>query len=541
MGAIPKDFLPPEEHLPRRIFTIPEFQYSDRLNIVRRLYDNVNDWERTAIYYGDEKITFRDLRKRTNRLANALKGLGVGPYDRVMVKLPNCPEFLFAYYACWTIGAMVVVVPELLKGEEIIHRANDSEAKVFLVSSGSWPELEACVPRFRNIERIIAVGERRDGYLFYEDAVEGQPDECEIEDTDRYHPALLLYSSGTTGKPKGIIQDSVFLWVAGDTTRMIAGSLDQKDILGGAPPFTFPLGSSFPLAQARTGCAMSIVDRPTAEEMFETIERHGITVLTNVPTMYRMMLQISDAEKRYDLGSVKCCMSAGEWLPGNIRQEWIRRFGLDIIDALGCGEMTWLFAQPPWCPEDKSDSTGKLLPGFQMRIVDEDFEDVPDGAYGEVLVQGPTGTMYWRRPEVQENAVHEGWNRTGLVGMLDGDGYFWLKGRVDDMIVTSGYKVASGEVESALMRHEAVLEAAVIGSPDEVRGNVVKAFVVLRNGFSPSEKMVKELQDHVKTNLEPFKYPRKIEFVDSEWLPRTQSGKIKHHELMEMDTRKLRS
>jgi 2-aminobenzoate-CoA ligase len=226
-------------------------------------------------------------------------------------------------------------------------------------------------------------------------------------------------------------------------------------------------------------------------------------------------------------------MSAGEWLPGNVRREWIRRFRTDIIDALGCGEMTWLFAHPHWSPDEKSDSTGKLLPGFQMRIVDEDLNDVPLGTYGEVLIQGPTGTLYWRRPEIQQKAVHDGWNRVGLVGRLDEDGYFWLKGRVDDMIVTSGYKVSGGEVENMLMRHEAVLEAAVIGSPDKVRGNVIKAFVVLRKGFDPSDAMISELQDYVKASLEPYKYPRRIEFVEAEKLPRTLSGKIKRHELAE--------
>jgi 2-aminobenzoate-CoA ligase len=540
MKSIPNEFLPPKEYLPRRIFTIPEFQYPDKLNIVERLHKNVKDWTKTALYYRDQKITFRELKTQSNKLANALKAIGVGQNDRVMIKLPNCPEFLYAYYGCWTIGAVVVVAPNLLRKEEIIYRANDSEAKVLIVSSSTWPELPECTPEFKTIEKIIVVGERKEGYLFYDDLVGNESDACDIANTGKFHPALLLYSSGTTGKPKGMIQDSVFLFVSGDTTRMIAGSLDEHDVLGGAPPFTFPLGSSFPLAQARSGCAISIVDRPTAEEMFETIEKHRITVLSNVPTMYRMMLQVADAEHRYALSSVKCFMSAGEWLPGNVRREWIKRFGKDIIDALGCGEMTWLFAHPHWSPDDKSDSTGKLLPGFRMRIVDEDFNDVPTGTYGEVLIQGPTGTLYWRRPEIQKKAVYDGWNRVGLVGKLDEDGYFWLKGRVDDMIVTSGYKVAIGEVESTLMRHEAVLEAAVVASPDEVRGNVIKAFVVLRKGFEPSEALIKDLQDYVKANLEPYKYPRKIEFVESEKLPRTLSGKIKHHELAELERSKVK-
>lgn len=536
--SIPKEFLPPDEYRAKRIFTIPEFQYPDKLNIVKSLYDNVKDWNRIALYYGDEKVTFRELQKSTNQLANALKGLGVERNDRILIKLPNCPEFLYAYYACWTIGAMVVVAPNLLRKEEVIFRANDSEAKAFIVGSDTWPEIEGSVTQFTTVDQIIVLGERKEGCLLYDDIIKDQSDECEIADTEKYHPALLLYSSGTTGKPKGILQDMVFLCSSGDMSRMIAGSLGEGDILGGAPPFTFPLGSSFPLAQARTGCAMSIVDRPTGEEMFEIIEKHGITVLTNVPTMYRMMLQVPNAEQRYSLSSVRCCLSSGEWLPGNIRREWIKRLGIDIIDALGCGELTWMFAHPQSSPDDKSDSTGKLLPGLRMRVVDENFKDVPPGTFGEVLIQGPNGTMYWRRPEMQKKAVYDGWNRIGLVGKLDEDGYLWLKGRIDDMIETSGYKVSSGEVESTLMHHEAVLEAAVIGSPDAVRGNVVKAFVVLRKGFDPSNTMIKELQEYVKANLEPYKYPRKIEFIESNQLPRTASGKIKHHELMEMERRK---
>ncbi|MCG6534937.1 MAG: long-chain fatty acid--CoA ligase, partial [Syntrophales bacterium LBB04] len=284
MKPLAKEFLPPEHSLAERIFTIPQFQYPDKINIVRSLYEHVSDWNRIAIYHEDEEISFSKLRQRTNQLANALTSLGIEENDRVMVTLPNCPEFLYAYYACWTIGAIVVVAPNLLRKEEIVYRANDSEAKAFIVSSDRWPDLEEVAPQLNTVDHIIVAGERRKGYLFYDDVISGQSQECEIADTDKYHSALLLYSSGTTGRPKGIIQDSVFLFVSGDSSSRIAGSLDEHDVIGGAPPFTFPLGSSFPHIQARTGCAISIIDRPTGEEMFQTVEKHRITVLMNVPS-----------------------------------------------------------------------------------------------------------------------------------------------------------------------------------------------------------------------------------------------------------------
>jgi len=539
MSTIPKGFLPPKEYIAHRIFALPEERYPGKFNAIRHFRDNIKDWSRTAIYYKDEKITFTEVIKNTNKLANALKELGVEQYERIMLRLPNCPEFIYAYYACWTIGAIPVLVPNMLRKEEILHRANDSEAKVFIVGSTVWMDVEESIPHFKTVRKIVVVGERKEGQLFYDDLVKDQSDECEPIDVNRYDPVMLLYSSGTTGAPKGIIRENAAHFE--HTVKKPGAKEDvtievlEEDVYGTPGALAYGMGTGLPLSQIFNRNAISLLNRPTPEEMLETIQKHKISYLKCVPTFYKMMLEIPDAEKRYDTSSLRWCGSAGEWLPGATRREWIKRFKVDIVDNIGCAEMGSIFAQPHWCPDEKADSSGKLMPELRMRVVDENFNDVPAGTFGEVLVQGPTPILYWRQPEAQKNAVHNGWNRTGLVGRMDKDGYFWLKSRVDDMIVTSGYKVPGGEVENALMSHPAVHEAAVVPSPDRLRGSIVKAFVVLRKGFEPSDELQKELQDHVKAKLEPYKYPRKIEFVDGKKLPRAQMGKILRRALAEME------
>lgn len=247
------------------------------------------------------------------------------------------------------------------------------------------------------------------------------------------------------------------------------------------------------------------------------------------------MKAVEDAESKYDLCSLRVCQSAGEPLPGSTRDEWKKRFKVDLIDSLGSGEMFYMTSQEEWAPDGKSGSVGKPMTGVQVKIVDKSFNEVPRGRVGEMLVKGPHAQEYWRRPDAQTRAVHNGWNRVGLIASMDEDGYVWLKGRADDLIVSSGYKIPGGEVETALMGHPAVIEAAVIASPDPDGGSVVKAFVVLKEGCKPSNELKKELQDFVKSKIEPYKYPRKIEFMDAEKLPRTSTGKIQRFVLREVE------
>jgi len=534
MGRIPQGFLPPKEYLPNKIYDLPELVYPDKLNLIRSFYDIVKDEKKVILYYGDKKITMAEARRNINKIANGLRSLGVGKYDRVMIRGPNCPEYIYNLYACYTIGAIPVLVPVLLRTAEIVQRANDSKAKVVIISSNTWMGMDEAIPQFKTTEKLIIFGERKARHLFYDDIVRDQSVECEIEDTSRYDITRLIYSSGTTGVPKGVISHIDDLFGITNAHKHVL-SLTEKDVVGGWAEFAYALGAAGTIFPTCCGCALSLVDRPTPEEMFETIQKHKITVLRSTPTFYEMMLGVDNAENRYDLSSLRLCASAGEPLSRSACLEWRERFGVELIDYLGSGELGIVIARPERCPEDKLGATGKLVPGMKAKIVGENFNEVPLGVWGELLVQGPMGQEYWRRPGKQKEAVHNGWNRTGLIYRKDEDGYFWYKGRVDDMIVTSGYKIPAGEVENTLLCHESVLETAVVASPDLVRGNVVKAFIVLNEGYEPSDELRKELQDYVKANLEPYKYPRKIEFIDSRQLPRTSTGKIKRNSLRQTE------
>ncbi len=538
MGKIPIQFIPSREDVAQRIYLLPELNYPEKLNIVRDFYERVNK-DKIVIYHKEERIKLSEMRRNINKLANGLKSLGAERNDRILVRGPNCPHFMYAQYACWTIGAIPVPVSSMLRSDELVNRADDLEARFFIVSSDAWLDMDKAAGQFHTIEKIIVFGEKKQGYLFYDELIEDQSEECGIEETSRHDIGRILYSSGTTGRSKGIINRIDDLCSMAEGPHRYSLSLTENDVVGGWAVFTFALGATGLLLPARIGCAISIVNNPTPEEMFDTIAKHKITVLRCAPTFYRMMLEVGDAESRYDLSSLRLCASAGEPLSGTTRVTWRKRFGVDLIDYLGSGELGATISQLPAAPEEKFFATGKLLPGIRARIVDEEFNDVPTGQYGELLIQGPTAQEYWRKPEVQKQAAYKGWNRLGLIYRKDEDGYFWYKGRSDDMIVTSGYKIPGGEVEGVLLAHKAVSEAAVVPSPDPIRGHVIKAFIVLKKGYEPSEALKKELQDYVKANLEPYKYPRKIDFVANFRLPRTITGKIQRNMLRDLEEQGL--
>jgi len=543
MAQIPADYLPPKEYLPEKIFPLPEVRLPQKLNLAELFLDrHVREGRgsNVAILYEKRKITFLELQREVNRLANAMRMLGIEKNDRVMLRSPNRPEFIVACFACWKIGAIPVLVHHHLKSEEITFRANDSEAKAILVSSDTFAEVEKSLSKCPTIKEVIIFGDKLSGYLFYDDLLADQPDHVQIVETSKDDWMRIIYSSGTTGKPKGILNSIGDAVAAITVANRYLLNLTPQDVLGGHPAFTFAFGFFSILFFGYSGCTLSVIDHFDPEFMFETIENHGITVLRCVPTAYRMMLEVKDAEKRYDLGSLRLCQSAGERLPAVTAKAWKKRFGVVILDSVGSAELNSFLSTRIDTPEDKLDSSGIPLPGVECKIVDENFNEVPRGLPGELIIRAPWGIQYWRRPDKQKEMVKNGWNRTGLIFIEDQDGYFWYQSRDDEMIVSSGYKIPAGEVEGALLSHEAVREAVVVPSPDPIRGNVVKAFVVLKDGYEPSDQLAQELKDFVKGKIEVYKYPRIIEFVDAESLPRTTTGKIQRFVLRQQEEIKFK-
>jgi len=490
-----------------------------------------------AIIHRDRLITFNQFRGEVNRLANALASRGVGKHDRVMVRMPNRPEFIATCFACWRLGAVPVLTHHLLQSKDIAFRANDAEAKAIVVSADTFGPVEQALGQSPTLRTVVLTQEPVGDYLFYDDFIGSQSEEIETAETTRHDWLRIIYSSGTTGNPKGIIS------AIGD---MVAGirvankyllKLAPGDVLGSPPAFTFAFGFFSILFFGHSGCALCIREDFAPEAMFQEIQDRRISVLRCVPTGLRMMLEVAEAEKRWDLSSLRLCQSAGEVLPATVVKQWKDRFGVFILNSMGSAELNSYISTSEDMPEDKIGSLGTALPSVDYRIVGDDLQEVPPGNLGELVVRSPWGQVYWRRPEVQRQSVVKGWNRTGLMFQVDDDGYFWLKGRSDDMIVSSGYKIPGGEVEDALLSHPAVHEAAVVPSPDPIRGNLVKAFVVLKDECPDPEGLAKELKDHVKRTIEPYKYPRVIEFVDGGDLPRTTTGKIQRFVLREREAR----
>ncbi|MBI4292595.1 MAG: acyl-CoA synthetase [Betaproteobacteria bacterium] len=536
--------LPPREFLPTIVRSLPELDYPQRFNLAEVLLDR-NIPERkdaVAIYYETARITYGELQCRVNRLANALRDLGLGRGDRVVLRSPNMPEYFVCNFACWRIGAIPVLVSHLNRAREVAFKINDSGAVAICVHSESYADVQKARDECPNLKHVIVFGDRIAGTLHLDELMRGQPDQAASEVKDREDIGRIIYSSGTTGNPKAILTTVEGVLSLADTQGRHILKVRPGDVLGGHPYYSFAFGAAnFLYIPWHFGAAVSVIPHFAPEKQFELIEQHGITLLFAVPTAFRMLLGVAGAASRYKLSTLRLCQSAGEPLPNATFLEWRARFGQTILDSLGSGDLNYWLSTFEGMPDEKIGSVGVSVPGFENVVVDEQLNPVPPGTPGELLVRGAAGQMYWRRPDAQKKGVcppgsrYAGWSRPGLCCIQDADGYFWYKSRVDDMIVTSGYKIPGGEVEGALNNHPAVLESAVIGVPDEERGNIIKAFVVLKEGISPNAELARQLQDFVKQEIEPYKYPRLIEFSLADALPRTATGKIQRNALREME------
>jgi len=530
-----RDNLPPEETWPEILLDRPEFQYPERLNAAVELIDAMvgkGHGLRPAIVSWNESFTYRDLMKASNRIAHVLTNeMGLVPGARVLLRGANNPRLV----ACWAgvlkAGLVAVATMPLLRAGELKAIVEKGQVEAALCDRRLAEDMEACAADSEILKRVLYF----DGSGTGEDDLEGlmaraSPQFAPVA-TGRDDVALLGFTSGTTGNPKATMHFHRDILAICDG---YAGQVLQphpEDIFIGSPPiaFTFGLGGlvTFPL---RFGASGLLLEDGRPPKLIEAIDRFRPTVVFTAPTAYRAIAEMVRSEpRRWDLSSLRLCVSAGETLPPAVYDLWMDTVGAQILDGIGSTEMLHIFISNR--PETaEPGTTGIPVPGYRAKIVDAAMNDVSVGEPGFLAVQGPTGCRYLA-DERQARYVRDGWNVTGDVMAMDDDGRFSFVARSDDMIVSSGYNISGPEVENALMSHGDVVECAVIGVPDEERGEIVQAHVVLKEGVDWVDATVAALQDHVKATIAPYKYPRSIVFTDA--LPKTQTGKIQRFRLRE--------
>jgi len=537
---IPTEKLPEEGAGPMRMHPLPELHYPEQVNAAVELLQphlEAGHGEDVAIYFEDETYTYAELEAETNRLGNALRDLGVEPGDRVFVRFPNRAEYVVACLAVQKIGAIALPSMKLLRAREIEYMLSDSEASAAVVYDGLLEELLEADASADVLEEIVVVegtGVDHEHHSFVEVTADASS-ELDPYETRRDDLAIMAYTSGTTGQPKGTVNTHRQVLASCDTYARYCLQPTREDVVSGNPPIAFTYGYgmlvAFPL---RFGASTAIVEDAAPGDLLEAIENYDVSVLASVPTAYNQMLTGDDPVGDVDLSSLRLCVSAGEPLPEHTYDRIKTQLGVETTDGIGTTEMFHVFISHRADDEMDPSATGFSVPGYECKVVDPDtHEEVPRGEAGLLVVRGPTGITYWDRPEEQAAAVQNGWNVPGDIFVHREDGRFEYQSRRDDLIITGGNNVPGPEVEGVLEEREEVFESAVIGAPDEERGQIVKAYVVLAEGYEGVAELTENLKDYVKRQIAPYKYPREIKYVDE--LPKTETGKIQRAELRDRE------
>ena len=506
-----------------------ELRYPDVMNCAAELLDTMvgqGNGDRIALRFPGGTWTYRELLEHSNRIAHVLtRDLGLVPGNRVLLRGPNNPMMAACWFAVLKAGGVVVCTMPLLRARELAYLIDKAQISLALCDARVLQELEQAAGA-STLKRIVQFGTDAPGSL--DTLSRSRPAIFTNIATAADDVALIAFTSGTTGQAKGTMHFHRDVLAICDLFPRHVLRPTRDDIFCGSPPlaFTFGLGGLllFPL---RVGASTVLLEQATPPQLLQGIQDFRATVCFTAPTAYRAMAASSAG---FDLSSLRKCVSAGEHLPAATFEKWRAVTGLKIIDGIGSTEMLHIFISASG-DDIRAGSTGRAVPGYRARVIDGNGNEVPPGTIGHLAVQGPTGCRYLDDTERQRAYVKNGWNLPGDSYRMDEDGYFWYQARTDDLIVSSGYKISGPEVENALLDHPSVAECGVVGIPDEERGCIVKAFVVLRPRVPETEATIKELQEFVKSQIAPYKYPRSIEFVTA--LPRTETGKLQRFRLRE--------
>ena len=488
--------------------------------------------DKIAVYYKDKTYTYKEMQSMINRVGNALHLLGVHMEERVMLVMYDSPEAMACFYAAIKIGAIPIPVNYMYTSDDFRFLLNNSRARTLICHEDFVEEIDAWREKFKYLENTIVLGKKTKSFqISFHDIVDRCSDQLQVSFTTYDDAAIWNYTSGSTGVPKAAVhlQHDVFTCLESYAKGVL--NISQNDILMSASKFFFAygLGNSFIYPAGVGGSVVLVPDRPLPDIIFSAIHQYKPTVFFGVPTLYANMLQVKDAEKKYDLSSLRICASAGEALPKNIYFEWKQRFGLDILDGIGSTELMHIFISNR--PGDvMPGSSGKVVPGYTAKIVDDKGVEVADGDLGNLQVKGDSmAAFYYRQHDKSKASMLGEWFNTGDKYYRDAAGYYYYCGRGDDMLKVGGIWVSPIEIEDTLMSHPAVLETAVVGRNDESGLTKPKAYIVLKNGFQPSDELAKEIQTYVKKTIASYKYPRWVEFVKD--LPKTATGKIQRYKL----------
>ncbi|MCA0374371.1 MAG: AMP-binding protein [Gemmatimonadetes bacterium] len=524
-----RDHLPPPNEQPEFLFELPALQFPAQLNCATELLDRqvAQHGDRPCLLAPGMAWSYRELQRHADRIAHVLvQDMGVVPGNRVLLRGPNHPMLVACWFAVMKVGAVAVTTMPMLRAKELAAMIAIGQVTHALCDAALVDELRAAqlvAPTLRHIRCWHETGE---GAL---EAAMARHDAPFVNvDTAADDTCLLAFTSGTTGIPKATMhfhRDVMAICACWPPHVLRA---EASDVFTGSPPlaFTFGLGGLvlFPMS---IGASTVLLDKVSPPQLLDGIRTFGATVVFTAPTSYRAMAAHRDLLRETKL---RKCVSAGEALPPATRTLWRDVTGIELIDGIGATELLHIFISADEA-HARAGATGTPVPGYRAEVVDEQGQPVPPRTVGRLRVKGPTGCRYLR-DERQRTYVQDGWNYTGDAYAVDEDGYFHYQARLDDIIISSGYNIAGPEVENVLLQHPAVAECGVTGVPDEERGQLVAACVVLRPGYDADAAMIKALQDFVKQTVAPYKYPRLVVFVPQ--LPRTTTGKLQRFRLREL-------
>lgn len=535
-----RNHLPPLDQWPVLLLdNNPDIAYPKRLNaavelLSQQVHNGFSDHIALEWLENNEKkhVTYRELDQLSNQIAHVfVEDMGLVSGNRILLRGPNNLMMAASWLAALKAGLVTVPTMPLLRAVELKTILDKAEVQAVVCDQRLAEELNYCMdPEHPHYSPFLqtAIFFNSDQAQSLEQLAKTKPTDFSACDTAADDVCLIAFTSGTTGQPKGCMHFHRDVLIMCDTFAKHILRLQPQDKVCGTPPlaFTFGLGGllCFPL---RAGASAVLAESLNPRTMLEYIDRFQVTMTFTAPTFYR---QMAGLVQNFSLKSLHSTVSAGEALPQATRELWKKATGIEMIDGIGGTEMIHVYVSSR--PENvRPGAIGQVVPGFEAQVVDDQLQPVPNGTVGRLAVRGPTGCRYLSDPR-QTQFVQGGWNLPGDTFIMDDDGYLYYQARNDDMIISSGYNIAGPEVEDCLLKHPAVAECGVIGIPDEVRGQILKAFIVLKDEAEPSEVLIKELQDFVKQNAAPYKYPRAIEFVEA--LPRTETGKLQRFMLRQM-------